>query len=387
MFEALSSLLGESQYTHFVAVVAWARTSGLDRLVSKITGFRDRGGHAEIILGVDEGGASVEGLRAASALFDEAKVLYDATSGTFHPKLWIFYGDACAAVIVGSNNLTAGGLYANYEVSLLAELDLNVETDRAPYEEILEYVDRLRNDATMRPLTEELIAKLRESASISVKDEAIRRPKAGDEVDTDTSGAVAPDAARMFGRSNHEKKRDPMPRAGPAARGRTGEGFRGSDVGNTPRTGAQESPVVASWSKRLTRSDCGRPNPGSNTTNALRFTKAGHDIDQATWFREQLFADATWAPDDTRQGRERATVRFDVSINGTARGTHELEIKHDGRREAGQRNFTTDLKWGSLTPALREADLVGHIVYIDKHEDGALTMRIEEAPNLTERAG
>ncbi len=383
MFEVLADLLGSRHYSKFVAVVAWARTSGLTRLGPSVRDFRDRGGASEIILGVDEGGASLEGLTAATLIFDDAKVLYDSSSGTFHPKLWLFSGDEYAAAIVGSNNLTAGGLYLNYEVALLVDFDLRLETDRVPYEELVSYVARLRNDGTARPLTEDLIERLRESAEFTIKDEARGRSRTLTAAEPGDGPGIPYAAEQLFGKSLHKKKGDPARPPRSATVTPSDEGRHALQVAGTPLIGGSNAPVVVSWSKTLTRSDCGRPNPGSNTTSALRFTKAGYDIDQSTWFRRVLFNDATWTPDAVRDG-ERTVIRFDVVINGLARGTHELEIKYDLKREAGQGNFTTDLKWGSLTPVLQDVDLVGHTVYIDKHADGALTMRIASAEDLIE---
>lgn len=384
MFEVLSELLASNDYSSCEAVVAWARTSGLTRLRPSIQGFRDRGGITKIILGVDEGGASIEGLTAATLLFDDARVLYDSSSGTFHPKLWLFSGSERAVLIIGSNNLTAGGLYLNYEAALVVDLDLSIGTDRALYDEFASYVAMLRDDGTVRPLTEEFIERLHESAEFTITDESRGRSRIPNTTEAMDGPAVPSAAEQLFGKSKHKKKSDPAPPARSATDRSASRLDSAPDVGTTPLIGGSSAPIIASWSKRLTRSDCARPNPGSNTTNALRFTKFGHDIDQSTWFRQELFSDAAWSPDTVREGRERAIVRFDVVINGIARGTHELEIKYDRQRESGQRNFTTDLKWGSLTPALREVDLVGHFIYIDKHADGALSMRILPAENLTD---
>ena len=43
---------------------------------------------------------------------------------TFHPKLWVFDDGADARVIVGSGNLTGGGLFTNYEAGWVADLQL-----------------------------------------------------------------------------------------------------------------------------------------------------------------------------------------------------------------------------------------------------------------------
>ena len=37
---------------------------------------------------------------------------------TFHPKLYIIDGETASVIVVGSSNLTRGGLFANYEAQI-----------------------------------------------------------------------------------------------------------------------------------------------------------------------------------------------------------------------------------------------------------------------------
>jgi hypothetical protein len=85
LYRVLELVLADDRFSRLTVVVAWAKESGLRRIRPLLSAFRDRGGTARIILGIDEGGASVEGLRNAISDFDEATVLHDA-SGTFHRK-------------------------------------------------------------------------------------------------------------------------------------------------------------------------------------------------------------------------------------------------------------------------------------------------------------
>jgi hypothetical protein len=45
------------------------------------------------------------------------------TGVVFHPKVFDFSGPTCSLSVVGSSNLTTGGLYSNIEASLIAECD------------------------------------------------------------------------------------------------------------------------------------------------------------------------------------------------------------------------------------------------------------------------
>jgi HKD family nuclease len=374
LVEVLTAALASEFYENFQVVVAWARPSGLRHLADHLAAFSSRGGVSEIILGIDEGGATVEGLELARNAFNSARVLYDASGGTFHPKIYLLRGPDEALLIVGSNNLTAGGLYFNYEAASVISLDLGLAPDREVLETVEDFISRLRSDTTCLELTAELIETLATDPQYGVRPELGRGDTRGGD-DSVIRNPKADDS--LFGRSQYQRKRikpGASDRQAPAP-------FR------TPKTAAlaqsssvsgdSPAPVVARWSKKMTRSDCGQPREGSNTTGALRFTKATHPIKQATWFRNVLFSDADWVADPTRDDRERTAVRFDVELYGSKLGTHVLALKYDAEREADQNNFTTDLKWGSLTPVIRSADLVGSFVIIERLADKTYRMKIE----------
>lgn len=361
LVERLRGLLSDEEIEQVTIVVAWVRPSGLRLIESELKAFRARGGSTEIIVGIDEGGASVEGLLLAVGLFDSAEVVYDPSGGIFHPKVYVARGPAAATLIVGSNNLTRGGLHFNYEAAHVTRLDLGLTPDAIALAGIDNYVARLRADATCLTLTAELVAELEQHPHFKIVRES-EKTKASKKEDSPLGDSDAPNP---FGSTKYARKSF---KPSPAATTQTT---------SSPEVGGSKSDVVARWTKRLTRSDCGQPNTQSNTTGALRFTKAGHPIKQATWFREVLFSDVKWAPDPTRDGRERAEVRFDVVIDAVKVGTHVLRLKYDAEREAKQANFTTDLKWGSLTPAIIATNHVGDWVAVERLADGTFRLIVD----------
>lgn len=362
LVERIRTLLTNDEIEQVTIIVAWVRPSGLRLINAELTTFRARGGRAEIIVGIDEGGASVEGLQMAMDVFDSVEVLYDPTGGIFHPKIYVARGPAAAFLIVGSNNLTRGGLHFNYEAAHVTTLDLGLAPDAASLGAINDYVARLRADATCLCLTPELLAQLVSDPrfQIVVESEKTNRGKKEDA----PAGADSEQGPSPFGSTTYKRK---SLKATPT---------KSTPVGGAPEVGGSKSPVLARWTKKMTKSDCGQPNAQSNTTGALRFTKANHPIKQATWFRKILFSNVTWEPDPTRIGRERAEVRFDVTIDGAKAGTHVLRLKYDAERESGQANFTTDLKWGSLTPAIISTNHVGDWVAVERLGDGSFRLVI-----------
>lgn len=137
--------------------VAWVKRSGLSRLRESILLFRERGGNASVIVGIDEGGATKQGLEQAVATFDDVYVFHDRSSRTYHPKVYLLHVEDSARLIVGSNNMTAGGLYNNYEATLVCDLDLTLEGDRQLYQQASTWFEVLRSDQVCKPLSTDLL--------------------------------------------------------------------------------------------------------------------------------------------------------------------------------------------------------------------------------------
>ena len=378
LVEVLQAAFANPVYDSLAVAVAWARPSGLQHIASDLAAFQARGGTAEVLVGIDEGGASVEGLNMVATMFNKARVLFDSAGGTFHPKVYVFRGSGEALVIVGSNNLTAGGLYYNYEVSFVVTLDLGLTADALTLEELDDYLERLREDPTCIELTEDVVKTLAADPRYRVTKESERRRPSPKE-DSVVGSIGDQSSPSLFGATQHKRKAFKRAASGPKPA--TGEHIGSVALASSSSVaGGSTATVVARWSKKLTPSDCGQPRPGSNTTAALRFTKAGHPIVHATWFRQALFSDADWIDDPTRDGRERAPVRFDIEIDGTKFGTHVLHLKYDDTRGSGQHNFTTDLKWGSLTQAVIAHDLVDKYCVIERLADGTFRLIVQHQP-------
>ena len=114
-------------WTHFRAAVAFVKRSGTRHIATALTTFA-RIGHVEIIAGIDHHGTSSEGLQdLLDAVSPKGRVIvfHNRLPFTFHPKIYLFKSPTAADVIVGSGNLTEGGLFTNYEAALRFPLDLS----------------------------------------------------------------------------------------------------------------------------------------------------------------------------------------------------------------------------------------------------------------------
>lgn len=119
----LIDLFASTDYQHLTIIVAFARNSGVLRLRDAIAAFRGRGGTVDAYVGVDLGGTSYEALTNLLLDTDTLSVVHTQTGQVFHSKIYHFRGAQRGVLIVGSHNLTGGGLWTNFESSLLIPTD------------------------------------------------------------------------------------------------------------------------------------------------------------------------------------------------------------------------------------------------------------------------
>lgn len=130
--EFLLSHLADPQWTLFRAAVAFVKRSGTQHLRQPLRDFCRRA-PVRISVGIDLFGTSREGLRDLLEVTPEGQVFVYRNNGpyTFHPKVYLFRSEHRADIVVGSGNVTGGGLFTNYEACLAASLDLAISEDAA----------------------------------------------------------------------------------------------------------------------------------------------------------------------------------------------------------------------------------------------------------------
>ena len=152
-------------WSHFRAAVAFVKRSGVKHVAAQLAAF-SKAGKVEIIVGIDHQGTSYEGLegllRAASPN-GRVVVFHNPLRYTFHPKLYLFKSATQAEVVVGSGNLTEGGLFTNYEAALRLGLDLTKPDDAAALQSVESVLDEWSNleSGTAFVLDDGLLSRLR----------------------------------------------------------------------------------------------------------------------------------------------------------------------------------------------------------------------------------
>lgn len=113
----LIELLDAPDYHTLNIAVAFAKNSGVLRIKDALERFRKRKGKVNAYIGVDLGGTSYEALIALLLHTDSLNVVHSEKNQTFHAKIYQFVGNDKGLVVVGSHNLTGGGLWTNFESS------------------------------------------------------------------------------------------------------------------------------------------------------------------------------------------------------------------------------------------------------------------------------
>src|SRR5581483_9167339 len=126
--KALADDIGGGRWNHLEFAVAWVRRSGTQHLRPSFEKFLGSGGIAQVTVGVDIENTSEEGLtdllslQAAGSM--ETSIYHNELDATFHPKVYLLRNATDARLIVGSNNLTEAGLFANTEAGLQLDAPL-----------------------------------------------------------------------------------------------------------------------------------------------------------------------------------------------------------------------------------------------------------------------
>lgn len=131
-------------YTKLTIISAFAKNSGVLRLKSTMEQFKANGGYIEAFIGIDAYGTSYEALFNLFELCDELYIVHsESPTTTFHSKVYMLTNDDSVGwVAVGSNNLTGGGLWTNFETAAYFEIENEYE-NYVP--ELNELIDQYKN--------------------------------------------------------------------------------------------------------------------------------------------------------------------------------------------------------------------------------------------------
>lgn len=361
--------------------------------------FQANGGKVLLILGVSEGGATKEGLELALQIADQGYVFHDPRR-TFHPKVY-FSSSATGkrSLLVGSSNLTAGGLSWNYEASMWTDWDAGEGEDVT--DEVSAWFDGLIAETeSCSPLTADLIKDLEQSGDILIGSEtrARRVQKKRSDTPEDNDSAVVATISGLFKPVLAGLRKLPSLSAKiKPAQSSTGAGVQkkpSTGVRTASATGAAAQPpalagpaplptadVQRRWFKQLDNTAAQQvKSAGSNPTGNLRLSQEAAAIDHKVYFRDDFFGGLPWTPTEGRASEQEVVVGFHTWIDGTDFGVQDLRVSHDPARISGQGNVPTVLHWGVLAPELRATTYIGLFITLERTSTGDYNLVISQAP-------
>lgn len=164
----LIELLDSSDYHTLNIVVAFAKNSGVLRIKDSLESFRDRGGIVNAYVGVDLGGTSYEALITLLLHTDALGIVHSEKSQTFHSKIYQFLGEEKGLIVVGSHNLTGGGLWTNFESSVIIPIVSSRKDDFQVLNGLDDYIGNLTslNESFMLISTQDDIDNLFENGYV-----------------------------------------------------------------------------------------------------------------------------------------------------------------------------------------------------------------------------
>ena len=139
----LIELLDSPDYHTLNIAVAFAKNSGVLRIKDSLEQFRARGGKVNAYVGVDLGVTSYEALTALLLHTDSLNVVHSERGQTFHVKIYQFLAEDKGLIVVGSHNLTGGGLWTNFESSMHIPIDSSRATETRILNQMEDYISEL----------------------------------------------------------------------------------------------------------------------------------------------------------------------------------------------------------------------------------------------------
>lgn len=124
----INDALSKGKYETFHALIAYISWGGIKLIHKKLEKYYDTGNKVSLIIGVGDDGSEVDALRYLKQRLPKANIFVFYAPNTnykFHPKVYIFSNKKKSLLLIGSNNLTQGGLFCNSECCVKIEVENN----------------------------------------------------------------------------------------------------------------------------------------------------------------------------------------------------------------------------------------------------------------------
>lgn len=381
--DVLRGIFNVPDIKRVILSVAFASESGVQQIEKEL---KAHAAHMTVFAGIRNDITSHQGL---SLLHGIGGKLYTVDTGSrmviFHPKLYLIRGRSQAKLVVGSANLTLGGLNNNIEAGMLLDFDLTVSADKAVVDEIETLLDALPTDYPDNVVKVVTVSNLDNMlASGRLVDEMAAPPprpttSAGTSASSDTVPRIKLKVLPLRRALAKAKAKPKILKTTKA---------RETKVAGKPAL-KQPLPLVGVefelvWeSKPLTRRDLTIPKAAiTHATGSVNLDKGllPEEVDHRHYFRDDVFPHLVWAKRSITV--DEAFAKFQLVLKGISYGEYDLAIRHTTSTTSKaykQKNAMTRLSWGPMREFVARPDLIGRTLalYRDRVDPKRFVLEID----------
>lgn len=311
-----------------------------------------------IITGIDQKGTSKEALLALLNSLARGYIFYNPSAIIFHPKFYFFEGEDKIKLILGSSNLTSQGLFQNMEASISLEINKDNEENLKHIQDFKSTFATLfdLSDPNLREITPEIIEELVDLGLIPTESERrglYSKNNVLERLKRDRVKTLFP--IRRHAQINQKFKRSKLAESINEIE---------EDIGSSELLDNFASEILVWQSSSLTERDLNVPTgTTTNPTGSMLFKKGETEgIDQRHFFRDQVFDQLEWVPDESHPHLHKTYANFQIIINDDNKGIFNLKLSHNTRTDSvsyAQKNSMTSISWGKAKEHIANPELLG----------------------------
>ena len=345
-FEALNDLLEDCNDSRFVLSSAYMTSSGLQLIENALKKVSK---NTTLYIGINNGVTTYQSLNVVCSLGCRLYAVdTERNDSIFHPKLYIKLSNTESTIVIGSANLTTGGLRTNIEASCKLTVRLQDGFEQSSLGSLISLLNSLPEtypDNVFLIDSELQIEKLFHLGML--------------ENEQNRASQILSNKCEIKQLRN---KMDLKIKSIPSREKKLTE--------KAPKKSSKYNMQELVWeSKPLTRRDlCTPEEKGTHSTGSMLLKKGNTpNIDQRHYFREAVFHQLTWNSDHRNKHLERSSANFILYLDNKYIGNYHLKITHNTdttSRTYQQGNSTTQIHWGEAKEFVANPLLLGKIMYL-----------------------
>ena len=328
----LRELFGIPDIERVVISVAFVGDDGVRQIEDQLRSNADQ---VTVLAGIRNDITSYQAIMRLHEIIGDHMYVVDTGSRNviFHPKVYLVRGKAHARLIIGSANLTLGGLNNNIEAGMMLEFDLADESDKGVVDEIEAKLLALPTNYPENVIQIRAASELDEllAGGRLIDEMAVLPPRPNASAGAAGRNDAVPRITLLVPPLRRALRRARAPRAKAKSRSTTATPAGMVAVVPAPLTPVPTTTGVQLelvWeSKPLTRRDLTIPDAdGTHATGSMNLDKGllPEEVDHRHYFREEVFPNLTW----TSRGStvDEAFAKFQLVIKNINYGEFDLRI-------------------------------------------------------------